>query len=67
MTESVRQTDRYRKREEMRRKEERRKGVGKRERGKRKVTFASRLMLPTVQCDPSNNTGQGTSDHRLRM
>lgn len=29
--------------------------------------FTSHLMLPTLQCDPSNNTGQGTCDHRLRM
>jgi hypothetical protein len=65
-----RQTDRQTDRgDEKKRKEERRKGGSREEGGREKredSKFASHLMLPTVQCDPSDNTGQGKFDHRLR-
>lgn len=68
LTGSVFRTDRQT--EEMRRIERKRgekEGVGKREGERKDSQFASHLMLPTVQCDPSDNIGQGKFDHRLRM
>lgn len=60
------QTDRG---DEKKRKRGEMEGVGKREGEKKREDsqFASHLMLPTVQCYPSDNIGQGTFDHRLRM